>query len=63
VKLIGLSANTVETHGGWINDIDGEFKSLHVYHAGSRDSQKNEKRKKEKRNLLLRSLEVVGNVL
>jgi len=22
VKLIGLSANTVETHGGWINDID-----------------------------------------
>lgn len=21
VKLIGLSANTVETHGGWINDI------------------------------------------
>ena len=22
VKLIGLSANTVETHGEWINDID-----------------------------------------
>ncbi|KAG4439439.1 hypothetical protein IFR05_005086 [Cadophora sp. M221] len=22
VKLIGLSANTVETHGGWISDID-----------------------------------------
>jgi alkyl hydroperoxide reductase subunit AhpC len=22
VKFIGLSANTVETHGGWINDID-----------------------------------------
>lgn len=22
VKLIALSANTVETHGGWINDID-----------------------------------------
>jgi len=22
VKLIGLSANSVETHGGWINDID-----------------------------------------
>lgn len=22
VKLIGLSTNTVETHGGWINDID-----------------------------------------
>jgi len=22
VKLIGLSANTVETHGGWINDIN-----------------------------------------
>ncbi|TVY20540.1 Mitochondrial peroxiredoxin PRX1 [Lachnellula arida] len=22
VKLIGLSANTVENHGGWINDID-----------------------------------------
>ncbi|KAH8791024.1 mitochondrial peroxiredoxin PRX1 [Hyaloscypha finlandica] len=22
VKLIGLSANTVETHSGWINDID-----------------------------------------
>jgi alkyl hydroperoxide reductase subunit AhpC len=22
VKLIGLSANTVESHGGWINDID-----------------------------------------
>jgi alkyl hydroperoxide reductase subunit AhpC len=21
VKLIGLSANTVESHGGWINDI------------------------------------------
>ncbi len=30
VKLIGLSANTVETHGGWINDIDGEFRRLHV---------------------------------
>jgi alkyl hydroperoxide reductase subunit AhpC len=25
VKLIGLSANTVETHGGWINDIDGKY--------------------------------------
>lgn len=22
VKLIGLSANTVESHGGWINDIN-----------------------------------------
>lgn len=22
VKLIGLSANTVESHGGWIKDID-----------------------------------------
>jgi alkyl hydroperoxide reductase subunit AhpC len=45
VKLIGLSANTVETHGGWINDIDGEFKSLHVYYAGSRESQKEREKK------------------
>jgi len=22
VKLIGLSANTVESHGGWVKDID-----------------------------------------
>jgi glutaredoxin/glutathione-dependent peroxiredoxin len=22
VKLVGLSANTVESHGGWIHDID-----------------------------------------
>ena len=22
VKLIGLSANTIESHGGWINDIN-----------------------------------------
>ncbi len=22
VKLIGLSANTIESHGGWIKDID-----------------------------------------
>lgn len=22
VKLIGLSANTVESHGGWVNDIN-----------------------------------------
>ena len=22
VKLIGLSANTVESHGGWIKDVD-----------------------------------------
>ena len=28
VKLIGLSANTVESHGGWINDIDGKYRML-----------------------------------
>ena len=29
VKLIGLSANTVESHGGWIKDID-EISGSHV---------------------------------
>ena len=32
VKLIGLSANTVETHGGWINDIDGKDKNTFPFH-------------------------------
>lgn len=32
VKLIGLSANTVETHGGWINDIDGKNKNTLPFH-------------------------------
>ena len=29
VKLIGLSANTVESHGGWVKDID-EISGSHL---------------------------------
>jgi hypothetical protein len=31
-ELAALAANTVETHGGWINDIDGKDKNTFPFH-------------------------------